>query len=133
MDVATVVGSTDSMHTLPLVSRTVQSVDASHSAVPEPGGQVSALVVVQHDWKGWRKAMAPVDRLEAVHWLQPPGAPRPIIHAYVPCTAIVSGDVPHACSEEAGPHRLLVCVLKSHTAPSVYAELVSRAARNAGH
>ena len=93
----------------------------------------SALVVVQHDWKGWRKAMTPVHALEDVHWHQPPGAPRRIIHAYVSCADLTSGDVPHECGEAGGPHRLLVCVLKCHTAPSVFEELARRADHGAGH
>jgi hypothetical protein len=84
------------------------------------------LVVVQRDWNGWRKAMTPLSSLESVHWLRPPGAPRPLIHAYVNCDAFVSGDVPHECMD-GSPHRLLVCVLKKHTAPSVYDALVEKA------
>ena len=89
--------------------------------------QPNALVVVQRDWKGWKKAMAPLQSLQNVHWHQPHGAPRPIIHAYVSCADLASGDVPHECSAVGAPHRLLVCVLKCHTAPSVFDELVRRA------
>jgi hypothetical protein len=39
----------------------------------------------------------------------------------------MSGDVPHECGAEKSPHRLLVCVLKCHTAASVFEELVRRA------
>ena len=84
------------------------------------------LIVVQRDWTGWQKAMAPLAALEDIHWRQPAGAPRPLIHAYVACDALVSGDVPHDC----GPgeaHRLLVCVLKRHTAAIVFQRLVDRA------
>jgi hypothetical protein len=95
--------------------------------------QSDALVVVQRDWKGWRKAMTPLHALENVHWHQPAGAPRPIIHAYVSCADLASGDVPHECGAAGAPHRLLVCVLKCHTAPSVFDELVRRADQHAGH
>ena len=84
------------------------------------------LVVVQRDWNGWRKAMAPLSMLEGVHWRQPQGAPRPLVHAYVHCNTFVSGDVAHECTEGIA-HRLLVCVLKCHTAPSVYDQLVAQA------
>jgi hypothetical protein len=80
-------------------------------------------IVVQREWNGWRTARVRVNDLEDVHWLQPPGAPRPIIHAYVPCTAIQSGEVPHDCREASAPHSLLVCVLKSHVAPSIFEQL----------
>jgi len=86
----------------------------------------TTLVVVQRDWNGWRKAMTPMAALQDVHWHQPPGAPRPLIHAYVSCTELTSGDVPHDCSGR-GAHRLLVCVLRQHTAPSVFCTLVERA------
>jgi len=84
------------------------------------------LVVVQRDWNGWRKAMTPMAALQDVHWHQPPGAPRPLIHAYVSCRELTSGDVPHDCTGR-GAHRLLVCVLRQHTAPSVFCALVERA------
>jgi hypothetical protein len=83
-------------------------------------------VVVQRDWSGWRKAMAPLNALEKVHWHQPAGAPRPLIHAYVSCRDLISGDVPHECTGQA-PHNLLVCILRQHTAPSVFQTLVERA------
>jgi hypothetical protein len=92
---------------------------------------VGALVVVQRDWNGWRKAMTPAAALEQLHWRQPAGAPRPLLHAYVSCTALISGDVPHECTGAGTPHRLLVCVLKCHTAPSVYEELALRANESA--
>ena len=100
----------------------------SHSAVSTPVAQrPDVLVVVQRDWNGWRKAMAPVTALQGVHWRQPAGAPRPLIHAYVTCDALVSGDVPHECAGGGTPHRLLVCVLKCHTAASVFESLVAKA------
>ncbi len=100
-------------------------------AVPAPvaAQRPETLVVVQRDWNGWRKAMTPLSMLEDIHWHQPKGAPRPLIHAFVQCDAFVSGNLPHECHEAAGPHRLLVCVLKSHTAPTVFAGLVDRANR----
>jgi hypothetical protein len=80
-------------------------------------------IVVQREWNGWRTARVRVSDLEDVHWLQPPGALRPLIHAYVPCTAIHSGDLSHDCGQADAPHMLLVCVLKSHVAPSIFAHL----------
>jgi hypothetical protein len=91
----------------------------------------NALVVVQRDWNGWKKAMAPASALQDVHWRQPAGAPRPMLHAYVSCAALISGMVPHECSEDAAPHRLLVCVLKCHTVPSVYDQLARLADEHA--
>jgi hypothetical protein len=50
-----------------------------------------------------------------------------MVHAYVLCTDIVNGRIPHDCDDRSAPHRLLVCVLKKHTTPSSYAELARRA------
>jgi hypothetical protein len=100
-----------------------ESAAVSTTAAQQP----AALVVVQRDWNGWRKAMAPLAALEGVHWHQPPGAPRPLIHAYVTCDALVSGDGPHECVDGSTPHRLLVCLLKCHIAPLVYEVLSARA------
>jgi hypothetical protein len=87
------------------------------------------LVVVQGEWNGWRKAFVPLSDLQDIHWLQPKGAPKPLIHAHVPCTSVMEGDIPHDCQRTPAPHRLLVCVLKCHSTVPVYAEL----ARRAGH
>ena len=97
-------------------------------SIPRLTSTMSAttLVVVQRDWNGWRKAMTPMAALQDVHWHQPSGAPRPLIHAYVSCRDLTSGDVPHDCAGR-GAHRLLVCVLRQHTAPSVFGALVERA------
>src|SRR6476660_2787215 len=113
-------GSTGAMmHTMPPGK-------SRDSMPPLTAASASTLVVVQRDWSGWRKAMTPMAALEGVHWHQPAGAPRPLIHAYVSCTELTSGDVPHDCAGR-GAHRLLVCVLRQHTAPSVFGALVERA------
>jgi hypothetical protein len=85
-----------------------------------------ALVAVQTDWNGWRTAMVRVAHLENIHWAQPFGARRPMIHAIVSCDRLVSGDISHHCDRTAC-HRLPVYVLKSHTQPAVFAELSRRA------
>ena len=85
------------------------------------------LVVVQREWNGWRTALARVSDLEDVHWRQPTGAPRPLVHAYVPCVNLQSGNILHECDPATAPHHLLVCVLKSHTAADVFEALTRRA------
>ena len=87
----------------------------------------SAFVVVHCEWNGWRNAMVKVAHLEDIRWVQPAGAPRPLIHAQVNCTDVRSGHLQHDCEQTSAPHRLLVCVLKSHSAPRVFAELARRA------
>ena len=85
------------------------------------------LVTVQGEWNGWQTAFVPFCDLQDIHWFQPARAPRSLIHAYVPCTSLVEGDIPHDCNRSPAPHRLLVCVLRCHSTGPVYAELVRHA------
>jgi hypothetical protein len=85
------------------------------------------LIRVHRDWNGCRTAEVRLGDLQQTHWFQPPGAPRPLVHGYMSCTSIVSGDIPHDCNRTDEPHRLLVCVLKKHNLASAYMELARRA------
>ena len=85
------------------------------------------LIPVQRDWNGWRTVEVRLSDLQSVHWFQPHGAPRPLVHGYVPCSSIPDGHFPHDCNPADAPHQLLVCVLKRHTLASAYAELARRA------
>jgi hypothetical protein len=87
------------------------------------------LIPVQREWNAWRTAQVRLGDLQNIHWLQPHGAPVPLVHAYVGCASFVNRDIPHDCKGTQIPHRLLVCVLKRHIAPSAYAELTRRAAQ----
>ena len=89
------------------------------------------LIRVHREWHGWRSAEVPFGELRDVHWFQPPGAPHSLIHAYVPCTAPVTGDISHDCDRKSAPHRLLVCVLKRHAIPSAYTALARYADQHA--
>ena len=84
------------------------------------------VICVQGKWDGWKTAEVRLRNLQDVHWSQPTGAPRPLAHGYILCSDIIAGEVPHAC-DGALPHRLHVCVLKRHSAPTVYAEIARRA------
>jgi len=85
------------------------------------------LVVVQQEWNGWRTAMVRLSDLEGIHWLQPAGAVRRLIHAQVGCDRIISGEIQHNCLETPALHCLHAWVLKSHTAPPIFEELSRRA------
>jgi hypothetical protein len=119
MDVAALLTCSESM--MPITSSHREPVFSESAA--------GSLVVVQRDWNGWRKAMVPFNALEGVHWRRPTGAPRPLIFGYVSCDSLLSGEIPHECGDATAPHRLLVCVLKCHTGPSVFQELVKAADR----
>lgn len=88
------------------------------------------LIRVHDQWDGWHNAEVPLSDLQDVHWLQPARAPRPLLHGYVSCARIAVGEIPHNCHGSAGPHTLLVCVLKKHSTPAVYAEIARRADRS---
>jgi hypothetical protein len=86
----------------------------------------ATLIRVQADWNAWETAEVRLEDLQDVHWFQPLGAPRPMLHGYVLCGNILSGSVPHECDGKGAQHRLLVCMLKKHMVPSAYVELASR-------
>jgi hypothetical protein len=85
------------------------------------------LIRVHAEWNGWRNAEVRVSDLHEVYWFQPDGAPRALVHGYISCSNIVTGDVPHDCNRRSTAHRLLVCILKRHAIPAVYADLARRA------
>lgn len=85
------------------------------------------LIRVQSEWDGWRNAEVRLGDLHDVHWFQPTRAPRALVHGYISCSSFATGDIPHDCDRRSAPHRLLVCILKRHTIPAVYAELAQRA------
>ena len=85
------------------------------------------LIRVQSEWNGWRNAEVRLGGLRDVHWFQPTRAPHALVHGYILCSNIVIGDLPHDCDRRSAPHRLLVCILKSHTIATVYADLARRA------
>jgi len=87
----------------------------------------AVVIRVHSEWNGWFNAEVRVGDLQDVRWVQPNRAPHPIMHAYVSCSHIVTGALPHACERASAPHRLLVCILKKHLIPTVYAELARRA------
>lgn len=86
-----------------------------------------SLIHVHREWNGYSTAYVRLRDLQEIHWFQPLRAPRPLLHGYVSCTSIVSGEILHDCNDADAPHRLFVCVLKKNTLPAAYAELVQRA------
>jgi hypothetical protein len=88
------------------------------------------LVPVRCAWNAWQTVEVHLEDLQNVHWYQPQGAPRPMLHAYVDCTK-TDGRIAHDCRSTPGPHRLLVCVLKRQATPPAYNALVGLAAQGA--
>ncbi len=85
------------------------------------------LVNVQAAWNGWQSAEVRFVDLHDLHWFRPAGARWPLLHAYIDCSDVVTGGIPHGCDPTSAPHRLRVCVLKSHTVAATYAQLAARA------
>lgn len=83
------------------------------------------LIEVRREWDGWRTTHIRLADLEDIHWHRPASAPRALIHGYVSCARLGRGELAHECADPA--HRLLVCVLKAHTAGPIYQELMRRA------
>jgi hypothetical protein len=85
------------------------------------------LIRVHSRWDDWRTADVRLEDLQDVQWLQPAGAPHEIMHGYISCSNVRNGNIPHDCARRSAPHRLVVCILKRHTSPLVYATLVRQA------
>jgi hypothetical protein len=85
------------------------------------------LVVVHRAWNRFHTAWVRLADLEGVHWSQPFGAPRSLIHARISCHSIVMGSLPHDCDTKTRPHYLTVCILKGHSDTGVFQELLRRA------
>lgn len=89
-------------------------------------------ITVLHEWNGSQQAFARLSDLQDFHHFQPHGAPKPLMHAYVLCSNLTGDDFPHHCDRTRAPHRLLVCILKSHSTGRVYAEMARRASDQRG-
>jgi hypothetical protein len=95
------------------------STDQTHPA--------ASVVVVHRNWSDWRTETVTLADLEDIHWWQPPGAPRPLLHAYVWCHRVCSRKPLHDCNPLSAPHRLRLCILKAHVLPDTFDELMGRA------
>ena len=112
----------------------LQNIAPHADSLPTPAGHTfnppaspDHLIAVQTMWNGWRTALVRVGDLENLHWFQPVGAPRALLHAELPCTALRSGSVPHQCDPLTRPHRLMVCVIKSHVTAVIFEALATLA------
>ena len=65
------------------------------------------VIRVQREWNGWEIVDVPIDELRNIHWFQPVGAPRPMVHGFL-------ADV-------------RVCILKKHNPPDLYQEVQEKA------
>ncbi|HHY32804.1 MAG TPA: hypothetical protein GX515_07250 [Firmicutes bacterium] len=89
----------------------------------------SDIVWVRRQWNHWQKAAYRLKDLTGIHWdvvsggCQAP-APRPFIHAYVQCDAMIEGELAHSGVHGPCPHTIKVCIVKKDNDPKVFARLV---------
>ena len=91
----------------------------------KPHGEGAILITAP--WNDWRSARVTAKDLLDLHWHQPSGAPKPLLHAYVSCADLFAGELSHVCDASTAPHRIRVCILKRHNTADAYSELASRA------
>jgi len=89
---------------------------------------MTSLIRVSTAWNDWRTVELPFEDLDDFRWLQPPGTARTMMHAYVRCSEVVRGLLPHHCPADSPVHRLLVCILRHDVDKDTYAEVARRAA-----
>lgn len=93
------------------------------------GDQV--VVTVRRQWNDHATAEYRLCDIAGLHWDDTSGgvgrrAPRPFLHGYVMCDAMVSGGVSHSCRHGPPPHRIKVCVVKKDNTSAVLRALQSK-------
>jgi hypothetical protein len=75
------------------------------------------VVGERRQWNDYRTATYHLSDIGDVHWSQVSGgvrasAPRPFLHGYVQCDAMIEGELAHSCQHGRGPHTVKVCIVK---------------------
>jgi hypothetical protein len=87
-----------------------------HSIPSATLDEIPTLVRVRRDWDDTRReAVFRLDQLRDFHWTDTAGgtgrkAPTQLLHAYVWCSDMISGDLAHSCEHGPGPHNIKICV-----------------------
>lgn len=94
--------------------------------------EAEKTVVVRRQWNHWEEATYRFESLEDVHWSSISGGvqaptPRPFLHAYVICDAMIDGAIAHSGIHGLCPHRIKVCIVKKSNDPKIFQELVEMA------
>ncbi|HLK23021.1 MAG TPA: hypothetical protein VKT30_00025 [Caulobacteraceae bacterium] len=69
--------------------------------------------------------------VSGLHWSDVSGgvqapAPRPFLHGYVMCDAMVQGSIAHSCAHGPGPHSIKVCITRKYN-EKIFDELLKLA------
>lgn len=75
------------------------------------------LVEVRRQWNSRRLAYVRREDITGVHWSRSSGGlnhrcPRPFLHGYVWCNAVVRGSLSHSCKHGPAPHLIKICITK---------------------
>lgn len=89
-----------------------------------------SLVTVRRQWNDWRLASVKIEDIDGLHFSDMSGgvrgrSPRPFLHGYIACDAIVDGEVAHSCRHGRGPHWIKVCVVKKDNTKETYERLAA--------
>jgi hypothetical protein len=84
------------------------------------------LVEVRRQWNSRRLARVRRKDITGLHWTRTSGGlnhrcPRPFLHSYVWCNAVIDGSLSHSCKHGPAPHRIKVCITKKGNKPIFFA------------
>ena len=96
---------------------------------------MSKKLNIRRQWNSWRVGEVPLEAFDDPHWRSTSGgvgarSPRPFIHGYISCDSLTGGEIDHSCRHGAGPHRILVCVVKKDNEASIFATVRKMADMN---
>lgn len=92
---------------------------------------VHATVWVRRHWNDSLGALYRLDDVGGWHWSSVSGgvmarSPRPFLHGYVMCDAMLDGELSHSCLHGPPPHRVKVCFVQKDNPRWLFEEVKHR-------
>jgi|HubBroStandDraft_1064217.scaffolds.fasta_scaffold07434_3 hypothetical protein len=92
----------------------------------------SSTVTGRRRWNAPESTVVPLDALSGFHYRNEAGGvcsalPRAFLCAHVWCDQVSAGAFGHVCRDGAGPHEVLVFILRNDNPSDTYEELLQRA------
>lgn len=89
-------------------------------------------VWVRRHWNDSLGALYRLDDVTNWHWTDVSGgvqtrSPRPFLHGYVMCDAMLDGDLSHSCRHGPPPHRVKICFVQKDNSRWLFEEVKRRA------
>lgn len=108
------------------------NLDSLEEELAEMPADEKTIVTVRRQWNDWRQARVDINALLGFHWDEYSGgvharSPRPFLHAYMSCDAIIDGELAHSCMHGDGPHRIKVCIVKKDNGKKLFERLTELA------